>query len=117
MRMTSVPLPAHPDATGELRPLNIFRDLANVEDLIELCFANSMDSEGRSYVRQMRRASNDTSFMRWASKAVESTSLPLSGFVWEQDRKIIGNVSPQFEHNNKIGITEILPICHHSIWV
>lgn len=91
--MTSVPFPAHPAATGNLRPLNILRDLPRVADLIELCFANSMDSDGQAYVRQMRRASRDASFMRWASNAIESASMPLSGFVWEQDGHIVGNAS------------------------
>jgi ribosomal protein S18 acetylase RimI-like enzyme len=101
-QMTSVPFPARSDATGNLRPLNILRDLPRVADLIELCFANSMDSEGKAYVRQMRRASRDVSFLRRASKAIESASLPLSGFVWEQDGRIVGNASlVPFRHNGK----------------
>jgi ribosomal protein S18 acetylase RimI-like enzyme len=91
--MTSVPLSARTSTSGHVRPLNILRDLSRVADLIELCFASSMDSEGQSYVRQMRRASHDASFMRWASNAIESASMPLSGFVWEQDGRIIGNAS------------------------
>jgi ribosomal-protein-alanine N-acetyltransferase len=91
--MTSISLPAHPSAAGNLRPLNILRDLPHVADLIELCFANNMDSEGKSYIRQMRHASKDASFMRWASNAIESASMPLSGFVWEQNGRIIGNAS------------------------
>ena len=85
-----------------MRPLNVLRDLPRVADLIELCFASSMDSEGQSYVRQMRRASRDASFMSWASNALESASLPLSGFVWEQDGRIIGNASlVPFRHKGK----------------
>lgn len=100
--MTSVPLPAHSPASGYVRPLNILRDLPRVADLIELCFASSMDSEGQSYIRQMRRASRDASFMRWAGNAVESASLPLSGFVWEQEGRIIGNASlVPFRHKGK----------------
>ena len=100
--MTSVPLPAHSSTTGNVRPLNILRDLPRVADLIELCFANSMDSDGQSYVRQMRRASRDASFMRWATNAIESASMPLSGFVWEQDGRIIGNASlVPFRHKGK----------------
>ena len=100
--MTSVPLPAHTSTTGNLRPLNILRDLPRVADLIELCFANSMDSDGKSYVRQMRRASRDASFMRWATNAIESASMPLSGFVWEQDGRIVGNASlVPFRHKGK----------------
>lgn len=100
--MTSVPLPAHPSTAKHLRPLNILRDLPRVADLIELCFANSMDSEGKSYIRQLRRASRDASFMRWANHAFESISMPLSGFVWEQDGRIIGNASlVTFRHKGK----------------
>ena len=91
--MTSISLPAGSSAAGHLRPLNILRDLPRVADLIELCFAYNMDSEGQSYVRQMRRASHDASFMRWASNALESASMPLTGFVWEQEGRIIGNAS------------------------
>lgn len=100
--MTSVPLPARSSTSAHVRPLNVLRDLSRVADLIELCFATNMDSEGQSYVRQMRRASRDASFMRWASNALESASLPLSGFVWEQDGRIIGNASlVPFRHKGK----------------
>jgi len=100
--MTSVPLSAHSSAASHVRPLNILRDLPRVADLIELCFAGNMDSEGQSYVRQMRRASRDASFMRWASNAIESASMPLSGFVWEQDGRIIGNASlVPFRHKGR----------------
>lgn len=100
--MTSVPLPARSHVSGHVRPLNILRDLPRVADLIEVCFANSMDSEGQSYIRQMRRASRDASFMRWASNAIEGASMPLSGFVWEQDGRIIGNASlVPFRHKGR----------------
>ena len=91
--MASVPLPARSTASRYVRPLNVLRDLPRVADLIELCFATNIDSEGQSYIRQMRRASRDVSFMQWASAAIETASLPLSGFVWEQEGRIIGNVS------------------------
>ena len=91
--MTSILVPAQSSTAGHMRPLNILRDLPRVADLIELCFANNMDNEGRSYVRQMRRASRDASFRRWASNAIETASMPLSGFVWEKDGHIVGNAS------------------------
>ncbi len=77
----------------QLRPLNILRDLPNVADLIEKCFAETMDAEGRSYLQQMRRAGQDNTFLHWASTAVETASMPLSGYVWEENGQIIGNVS------------------------
>ncbi len=77
----------------QLRPLNILRDLPGVADLVEKCFADTIDAEGRRYLQQMRRAGQDNAFMRWASNAVESVSMPLSGYVWEENGEIIGNVS------------------------
>lgn len=76
-----------------MRPLNILRDLPTVADLIELCFANTLDPEGRSYIDQMRRNGRDSGFLSWAPRVIESVSLPLSGFVWEDDGRIVGNVS------------------------
>jgi ribosomal protein S18 acetylase RimI-like enzyme len=100
--MTSVPLPARSSTSEHVRRLNILRDLPRVADLIELCFADNMDSEGQSYIRQMRRASRDTSFLNRANNAIESASMPLTGYVWEQDGQIIGNTSlVPFRHKGK----------------
>lgn len=90
--MTSISLPA-PSESGRLRPLNILRDLPRVADLIELCFASNMDSDGRSYVREMRRAGNEPPLLKWANLALEGASIPLAGVVWEQDGQIVGNAS------------------------
>jgi ribosomal protein S18 acetylase RimI-like enzyme len=87
--------------TPQLRPLNILRDLPGVADLVEKCFADTIDSEGRRYLQQMRRAGQDNAFMRWASNAVESVSMPLSGYVWEENGEIIGNVSLIPYHHKK----------------
>src|SRR5690242_9068488 len=88
--MTATIAVARAATTGEMRPLNILRDLPAVADLIEVCFAATMDAEGRSYVDQMRRNGRDSSFIGWASKVIDSTSLPLSGFVWEDNGRIVG---------------------------
>jgi len=88
--------------TPQLRPLNILHDLPGVADLIEKCFASTMDADGRNYLQQMRRAGRDNSFLRWASNAVETASMPLSGYVWEEAGEIIGNVSLiPHRHNHK----------------
>jgi len=84
--------------TGAVRPLNILRDLPAVADLIEMCFSNTMDDEGQSYLQQMRRASRDDGFLRWASQVVDSASLPMTGFVWEENGKVIGNASLVYNH-------------------
>ncbi len=91
--MASITVQANTPKNGPIRPLNILRDLPQVADLIELCFALSMDDEGQSYLQQMRRASHNNDFLRWAENVADSTSLPLSGFVWEENGKIVGNAS------------------------
>lgn len=82
-----------PIEVPQLRPLNIWRDLPAVADLVEQCFGATMDAEGREHIRQMREAARDEGFLRWASRAVETASLPLSGYVWEENGEIVGNVS------------------------
>jgi len=95
--MASTTVPIQSGGTDSLRPLNIFRDLPQVADLIELCFSATMDEDGQSYLQQMRRAGRDSSFLQWANSA---SSVPLSGIVWEENGKIIGNVS-LVAHNYK----------------
>src|SRR5919108_6347049 len=92
--MSSITIPVktkndHP----HMRPLNVLRDLSEVADLIELCFSPTMDNDGQRYLSDMRRASRDDSFLRWASRMTETASLPMMGYVWEQDGRIIGNAS------------------------
>lgn len=100
--MTSITLTARAKPHPNLRAINVLRDLPQVADLIELCFSNTMDGEGKRYVRDMRRAGRDDSFLKWATRAAESTSLPLSGFVWEENGRIIGNASlVPFRHQKK----------------
>jgi len=102
--MSSITIPARVEADGHpsLRPLNILRDLPAVADLIETCFSSTMDNEGRRYVQDMRRAGKDNSFIKWANRAIETTSLPLSGYVWEESGKVVGNASlVPFKHNKQ----------------
>jgi len=91
--MASITIPARAKAHPHLRPLNVLRDLSAVADLIEICFSSTMDSDGRQYLQDMRRAGKDNSFTRWANRAIETTSLPLSGYVWEENGRIVGNSS------------------------
>ena len=100
--MSSITLSARADQHPHLRPLSILRDLPAVADLIEMCFSSTMDSEGKRYVQDMRRAGSDNSFIKWANHAAETTSLPLSGYVWEENGKIVGNASlVPFRHNRQ----------------
>lgn len=92
--MSSITIPVRTkEPHPHMRAMNMFRDLPAVADLIELCFAETMDNEGQRYIADMRRASRDDGFLKWASHMTESASLPLTGFVWEEDGRIVGNAS------------------------
>jgi len=100
--MSSITIPVQPKGPPNLRPINVLRDLPQVADLIELCFSATMDSEGQRYIQDMRRAGHDNSFKRWASRAAESTSLPLTGYIWEENGRIVGNASlVPFRHRGR----------------
>jgi GNAT superfamily N-acetyltransferase len=92
-RMSSITIPVRAESHPHLRPLSILRDLPAVADLIELCFSSTMDTDGRRYVQDMRRAGKDNSFVKWATRAAETTSLPLTGYIWEENGRIVGNAS------------------------
>jgi len=111
--VTSITLRATAERPGPVRPLNILNDLPQVADLIEMCFQATMDDEGQSYVQQMRKASNDRNFLSWASQVMESTSMPLAGFVWEQDGKIIGNTSLVFQAHRGQRLAMIANVATH----
>ena len=91
--MSSITIPVKVNDHPYIRPLNVLRDLSAVADLIELCFSPTMDNDGQRYLSDMRRASRDDSFLRWASRVTETATLPLMGYVWEQDGRIVGNAS------------------------
>lgn len=91
--MSSVSIPINAKEYPQMRAMNVFRDLPAVADLIEVCFSSTMDNDGQRYIADMRRASRDDSFLHWASHMTETASLPLTGFVWEENNHIIGNAS------------------------
>ena len=79
--------------TGHIRTVDPAHDLDKIADLIELCFAHQMDDDGRDYLRHIRRAARDSSLQRWGRGSNEQVSVPLFGYVYEEDGKIIGNLT------------------------
>jgi ribosomal protein S18 acetylase RimI-like enzyme len=76
-----------------LRPINLRTDLADLADLIELVFANNMDSGGRAALREMRYLSRMGYGLNLISR-INDLALGVSlGHVWVADGKLIGNVS------------------------
>jgi ribosomal protein S18 acetylase RimI-like enzyme len=111
--MTSISLATTPTESGRLRPLNVLRDLPQVADLIELCFEMTMDEDGQSYLHQMRRASGDKDFLSWAGRMMDTASMPISGYVWEEGGKIVGNASLVFQPHRGQKIAMIANVATH----
>lgn len=83
--------PAHRE-TG-LRPVHLRRDLGEIANLIEFCFAPTLDSNGRAAIQEMRLLSRSGPLL-WALTRVDSTGPSLlKGFVWQEAGRLVGNVS------------------------
>ncbi|OQY34105.1 MAG: hypothetical protein B6I38_02765 [Anaerolineaceae bacterium 4572_5.1] len=76
-----------------IRPFDVWHDLLPVANLIETSFADKLSREGKALVRNMRSSAKDKRFKRWAVRAAGRVSMPLSGFVWDNDGDVIGNLS------------------------
>lgn len=84
--------------THELLPHSIRRfearrDLGRVADLIEICFADTLDPDGARYIQRMRSAAGDPNMLRWASISAEWGNRTMGGYVWEEDGLLVGNLS------------------------
>lgn len=77
---------------AQIRPLRSRSDLLAIADLVELCFAESMDPDGRDYLRYMRRLATN-SFYTASENAITGSRLPVQGFLWEEDGKVVGNLT------------------------
>jgi ribosomal protein S18 acetylase RimI-like enzyme len=89
-------------SNSHIRRLEVPGDLMAVADLIDLCFAGTMDEDGIEYLEHIRKAASDPGLVRWIPAAGELVSFPLHGFVWVDHGTIIGNLSliPFFWENH-----------------
>ena len=89
--VTNLSRPISP--TEQLRPFDVRRDMGPVADLVELCFADTLDPEGKRFIQRMRSAARNNGFLSWAAVNAEWLNMPLSGYVWEQENILVGNIS------------------------
>ena len=89
---------------GQLRPYKFRKDLKAISDLIELCFADTLDQDGKRYLRHMRRISQQKGTRFYSKLLLSNTSVPTSGFVWEAGGKVVGNLSliPFYQSGKRI---------------
>ena len=78
---------------SQLRPFDMRRDLLAVADLVELCFRDTLDGDGRLYIHQMRRTAQNSRLLSMASASAVNSDMPPGGFVWEEGGQLIGNLS------------------------
>lgn len=76
-----------------VRKMDLSRDLDQVADLIELCFPIHLDSDGKTYVNDMRKTAREMRLMGWLAGLSDQYPTTSSGFVWEEGGCIIGNLS------------------------
>ena len=102
--MTAQAIALNKPSPKNLRPFDVRRDLLPVADLVELCFANSLDADGRLYIRQMRQAARSGPLLDLAAAGSGRVDLPLGGFVWVEAGEVLGNLSllPHYYGNQRI---------------
>lgn len=92
--MVSLTLPKSTASSSDgVRPVNLKTDLAALADLIEIAFADTMDSSGRAAIREMRtlsRFSTGMGMLAGMNDLMQGIGL---GYVWIQDGQLVGNVS------------------------
>lgn len=80
-------------ASGGLRPLDERRDLNAIADLVEMCFSDSMDPDGRRYIRDLRMTARTAGFWQVMGAFADSNLNSAAGYVWEEGDRVVGNVS------------------------
>lgn len=86
------PLPAiHP--ADPIRQLDLARDLNPVADLIEQCFPIHQDPDGKTYIKEMRKAAHNLRVMGLLAHHPDLGPSRTKGFVWEENGRILGNLS------------------------
>lgn len=76
-----------------LRPMDPMRDLGAVADLIEEAFAADLDHSGQNALRELRWLSRIKPVLWWMVYANPDHTDFLSGFVWEENNKLVGNIT------------------------
>jgi len=95
-----------------IRAVNIRTDLDPIADLIEICFANRMDSDGRAAVQDMRSLAKLGGGLVVVQRLDQMLKGLVQGFVWVEDGCVVGNVSiypAGYEHTWVIANVGVLP--------
>jgi GNAT superfamily N-acetyltransferase len=86
-----------------LRPLDVHKDLVGVANLIEVCFAATMDPDGREYLRQMREFASEDVSINWGGRSFMGP-WGMSGYVWQENEAVVGNLTliPVYKQSQRV---------------
>ena len=73
--------------------MDISHDLDQIADLIEMSFPIHLDPDGQVYIQKMRKTARDMHRLEWLSPWADMSDVGASGFVWEEENRIVGNLS------------------------
>jgi len=81
------------DSATHIRPFDPKKDLGAAANLIELCFANTLDESGKRFIRQMRLVAKSRQHQLLSNLSLDLPNIPKSGYVWEQDGEVVANIN------------------------
>jgi ribosomal protein S18 acetylase RimI-like enzyme len=79
--------------SNQIRKMDVGRDLDQIADLIEMSFPIQQDPDGLLYIQNLRKTARQMHLLDWLSPWTDMAEINASGFVWEDDGRIIGNLS------------------------
>jgi ribosomal protein S18 acetylase RimI-like enzyme len=101
--MAVIATPIHNLSTiSQLRAFNPARDAKAATDLVEMCFADTLDPDGSHYLQRLHDSAYRNTLAGWISP-FEPASLPRMGYVWEEAGHLVGYLSLipfQHQHQN-----------------
>jgi ribosomal protein S18 acetylase RimI-like enzyme len=78
-----------------IRPFDIGRDLRPVARLIANAFADELDEQGESALRELRILGHMSGLIRLLTRTTGEFHDVFNGFVWIEDGRLVGNVTVQ----------------------
>lgn len=81
-----------------LRPVDLRRDLREIAGLMEICFSDTLDQNGRGAVREMEALSNSGPLLWLIGAMAPQWQM---GYVWLEDGRLVGNVSTQMSEHDR----------------
>jgi ribosomal protein S18 acetylase RimI-like enzyme len=76
-----------------IRAIRLREDLRQIADLIEICFSQNIDAEGKDYIKHIRQTAENYSAFILENTTPENSSLPFHGYVWVENKSIVGNLT------------------------